>query len=91
VYARREPGSTANRMTRAKPMTPVVARTRSVAHALAVVPAAIDDGDRAELRRHFSEADAEWIVLLCSDSCLQPRPPVVGEVPGEPTRLFEEQ
>jgi hypothetical protein len=51
-------------MTRAKPTAPVVARTRSVAHALAVVPAAIDDGDRAELRRHFSEADAEWIVLL---------------------------
>src|SRR5918998_1352855 len=34
-----------------------------VARALAVVPADIDDGDRAELRRHFSEADAEWIVL----------------------------
>jgi hypothetical protein len=34
-----------------------------VARALAVVPAAIDDEDRAELRRHFSETDAEWIVL----------------------------
>jgi hypothetical protein len=34
-----------------------------VARALAVVPADIDDGDRAELRRHFSEADAEWVVL----------------------------
>lgn len=34
-----------------------------VARALAVVPAAIDDEDRAELRRHFSEADAEWVVL----------------------------
>jgi hypothetical protein len=34
-----------------------------VARALAVVPADIDDGDRAELRRYFSEADAEWIVL----------------------------
>jgi hypothetical protein len=34
-----------------------------VARALAVVPADIDEGDRAELRRHFSEADAEWIVL----------------------------
>lgn len=34
-----------------------------VARALAVVPAAIDDEDRAELRRHFSEKDAEWIVL----------------------------
>ncbi len=28
-----------------------------------VVPAAIEDEDRAELRRHFSETDAEWIVL----------------------------
>ncbi len=34
-----------------------------VARTLAVVPAAIDDEDRAELRRHFSETDAEWIVL----------------------------
>jgi hypothetical protein len=34
-----------------------------VARALAVVPAAIDDEDRAELLRHFSETDAEWIVL----------------------------
>jgi hypothetical protein len=31
--------------------------------ALAVVPAAIDNKDRAELRRHFSETDAEWLVL----------------------------
>lgn len=34
-----------------------------VARALAVVPAAIDDEARADLRRHFSEADAEWVVL----------------------------
>jgi hypothetical protein len=34
-----------------------------VARALAVVPADIDDGDRAALRRHFSEKDAEWVVL----------------------------
>ena len=34
-----------------------------VARSLAVVPAAIDDEDRADLRRHFSENDAEWIVL----------------------------
>ena len=34
-----------------------------VARSLAVVPAAIGDEERAELRRHFSEADAEWIVL----------------------------
>ena len=34
-----------------------------VARALAVVPASIDNEDRAELRRHFSETDAEWIVL----------------------------
>jgi len=34
-----------------------------VARALSVVPAAIDDEARADLRRHFSEADAEWVVL----------------------------
>ena len=34
-----------------------------VARALAVVPSAIDDEARADLRRHFSETDAEWIVL----------------------------
>ena len=34
-----------------------------VARALARVPVTIDDGDRAELRRHFSETDVEWIVL----------------------------
>jgi alkylhydroperoxidase family enzyme len=34
-----------------------------VARALAVTPAVIDVEDRAELRRHFSETDAEWIVL----------------------------
>ena len=34
-----------------------------VARALAVVPAAIDDEARADLRRHFSETDAEWVVL----------------------------
>lgn len=34
-----------------------------VARALAVVPAAIDDEARAELRRCFSEADAEWVVF----------------------------
>ncbi|HKV08407.1 MAG TPA: hypothetical protein VJ725_09730 [Thermoanaerobaculia bacterium] len=34
-----------------------------VASALAVVPAAIDDEARADLRRHFSESDAEWVVL----------------------------
>jgi hypothetical protein len=34
-----------------------------VARALAVVPAAIGDEDRAGLRRHFSEKDAEWVVL----------------------------
>ena len=34
-----------------------------VARALAVVPSAIDDEARAELRSHFSETDAEWIVL----------------------------
>ena len=34
-----------------------------VARSLAVVPAAIGDEERAELRRHFSENDAEWIVL----------------------------
>ena len=34
-----------------------------VARSLAIVPAAIDDEDRAELRRHFSETVAKWIVL----------------------------
>lgn len=34
-----------------------------VARALAVVPAAIDDEARADLRRRFSESDAEWVVL----------------------------
>jgi hypothetical protein len=34
-----------------------------VARALAVVPAAIDDEARAGLRRCFSEADTEWVVL----------------------------
>lgn len=34
-----------------------------VARALALVPAAIDDEARADLRRHFSATDAEWIVL----------------------------
>ncbi len=34
-----------------------------VARALAVVPAAVGEEERAELRRHFSETDAEWIVL----------------------------
>jgi hypothetical protein len=34
-----------------------------VARALAVVPATIDDEARADLRRHFSEKDAEWVVL----------------------------
>lgn len=34
-----------------------------IARMLAVVPAAVDAGARAELRRHFSASDAEWIVL----------------------------
>ena len=34
-----------------------------VARALSVVPAAIDDEARADLQRHFSEGDAEWVVL----------------------------
>jgi alkylhydroperoxidase family enzyme len=34
-----------------------------VARSLAVLPAAIDYEDRAGLRRHFSEKDAEWLVL----------------------------
>lgn len=34
-----------------------------VARALAVVPADVDDEARAGLRRHFSEADVEWVVL----------------------------
>lgn len=34
-----------------------------VAHALATVPASLDDDARTELSRQFSESDAEWIVL----------------------------
>ncbi len=34
-----------------------------VAHALAAVPASIDDEARTDLRRHFSESDVEWVVL----------------------------
>ena len=34
-----------------------------VAHGLATVPTSIDDEARAELRRHFSESDVEWVVL----------------------------
>jgi alkylhydroperoxidase family enzyme len=34
-----------------------------VARALSVVPAAIGDDDRAELRRHVSRSHEEWIVL----------------------------
>ena len=34
-----------------------------VARALAVVPASVDDEARADLRRLFSERDAEWVVL----------------------------
>ena len=34
-----------------------------VARALAVVPASVDDEARADLRRQFSEKDAEWVVL----------------------------
>jgi alkylhydroperoxidase family enzyme len=35
----------------------------NVARQMAVVPAAVDDAARADLRRHFSESHAEWIVL----------------------------
>ncbi len=34
-----------------------------VAHALGTVPTTIDDDARADLRRHFSAKDAEWMVL----------------------------
>ena len=34
-----------------------------VARALSVVPADLRDDDRAELARHFSEADVEWLIL----------------------------
>lgn len=34
-----------------------------VAHALATVPASIDDEARVDLRRHFSDSDVEWVVL----------------------------
>ncbi|MEW6470689.1 MAG: hypothetical protein AB1679_00255 [Actinomycetota bacterium] len=34
-----------------------------VAHALSVVPTSIDEETRTDLRRNFSERDAEWVVL----------------------------
>ncbi|MGQ0467792.1 MAG: carboxymuconolactone decarboxylase family protein [Sporichthyaceae bacterium] len=34
-----------------------------VAHALGTVPTRIDEDTRADLRRHFSAKDAEWVVL----------------------------
>src|SRR4051812_6035776 len=34
-----------------------------VAHALAALPASIDDEARADLHRHFSASDVEWVVL----------------------------
>ncbi len=34
-----------------------------VAHALATVPASLDDEARADLRRHISESNIEWLVL----------------------------
>jgi alkylhydroperoxidase family enzyme len=44
-------------------LTPADRAAVRVARALSVVPAAIDDEARADLRRCFSEADAEWVVL----------------------------
>jgi alkylhydroperoxidase family enzyme len=37
-----------------------------VARALSVIPADLRDEDRAELRRHLSEADVEWVVLAAA-------------------------
>lgn len=63
-----------------------------VARQLSVVPAAVDDAARAALRRHFSEDDAEWIVLAVAmmgwlnktmDALGVPlEPETVGEVGG---------
>jgi hypothetical protein len=44
-------------------LTPAEKAAVSVAEALASVPCAITGEHRAELRRHYSAADAEWIVL----------------------------
>jgi hypothetical protein len=49
--------------------SPLSARDRAavrVARALSVVPADLRDEDRAELRRHLSEADVEWVVLAAA-------------------------
>jgi hypothetical protein len=63
-----------------------------VARALSLVPARIGDEDRAELRRHFSAADVEWVVLAIAmmgwlnktmDALGVPlEPPTVAEVNG---------
>lgn len=63
-----------------------------VARLLAVVPAAIDEEARGDLHRHFSGADAEWIVLSIAmmgwlnktmDALGIPlEPPTVSEVAG---------
>lgn len=50
----------------ARALTPADRAAARVARALAVVPAAIGDEDRAELWRHFSESDAEWVILSIS-------------------------
>jgi alkylhydroperoxidase family enzyme len=47
----------------AKALSPANRAAVRVARALSVVPADITDEDRRAMRRHFSPADEEWIVL----------------------------
>lgn len=60
-------GATVDQVTSAlegdRGLSPADRAAVTVAHGLASVPVAIDDEARADLRRHFSEKDAEWVVL----------------------------
>lgn len=47
----------------ARSLTPAEQAAVRVAHALASSPTSLDDEARTELRRHFSDADVEWVVL----------------------------
>jgi alkylhydroperoxidase family enzyme len=56
----------ASALDRAPALTEADRAAVRVARALSVVPADISEEDRANLRRHFSEADAEWVVLAAA-------------------------
>jgi alkylhydroperoxidase family enzyme len=60
-------GATVEQLTAAldaeTPLTPADRAAVRVAHGLGTVPSSVDDDARADLRRSFSEKDAEWVVL----------------------------